>query len=210
MKFKFLYWIFKSNLMASLAEKLDHANANVSSVGTDIRALRKSRSITLVDFANSLDRSVGFVSQIERGLSEPSIQDLRNIAAMFDVPVSFFFGEHSGDQNEARYIVRGDERRRLGNPEQGLIEELLSPDLGGSFEMIRSEFAPGANIEERQQRDTEESGFVISGIFEIEISGTWHTLHEGDSFRFAGEQYRWRNTSNKPAILIWAVSPPVY
>ncbi len=192
------------------AENLDHANANISSVGTDIRALRKSRSVTLVDFANSLDRSVGFVSQIERGISEPSIQDLRNIAAMFDVPVSFFFGENSGDPNEARYIVRAAERRKLGNPEQGLIEELLSPDLGGSFEMIRSEFAPGATLLEAQQRDTEESGFVISGTFEIEISGMWHTLQEGDSFRFAGEPYRWRNTTNKPAILIWAVSPPVY
>lgn len=196
--------------MASTAENLDHANANVSSVGTDIRALRKSRSITLVDFANALDRSVGFVSQIERGLSEPSIQDLRNIASMFDVPVSFFFGENSGDPDEARYIVRGSERRRLGNPEEGLVEELLSPDLGGSFEMIRSEFAPGAKLDDPQQRDTEESGIVISGTFEIEISGTWHTLQKGDSFRFAGEPYRWRNTTNKPAILIWAVSPPVY
>lgn len=196
--------------MTSTAENLDHANANISSVGTDIRALRKSRSITLVDFADSLDRSVGFVSQIERGISEPSIQDLRNIAAMFDVPVSFFFGENSGDPNEARYIVRAGERRKLGNPEQGLIEELLSPDLGGSFEIIRSEFAPGATLLEAQQRDTEESGFVISGTFEIEISGMWHTLQEGDSFRFAGEPYRWQNTTNKPAILIWAVSPPVY
>jgi len=52
---------------------------------------------------------------------------------MFDVPVSFFFGENSGDENEGRYIVRGSERRRLGNPEEGLVEELLSPDLGGKF-----------------------------------------------------------------------------
>ncbi len=196
--------------MVATAQTLEHANANISSVGTDIRALRKSRSITLVDFANALNRSVGFVSQIERGISEPSIQDLRNIAAMFDVPVSFFFGEHSGDENEGRYIVRGSERRKLGNPEEGLVEELLSPDLGGSFEMIRSEFASGAKLDEPLQRDTEESGFVISGIFEIEISGVWHILHEGDSFRFAGEPYRWRNTSKQPAILIWAVSPPVY
>lgn len=200
--------------MASTAQTLDHANANVfpnvTSVGTDIRALRKSRAITLVEFANLLDRSVGFVSQIERGISEPSIQDLRNIASMFDVPISFFFGENSGDEQEGRYIVRGSERRRLGNPEAGLVEELLSPDLGGSFEMIRSEFAAGASLDEPQQRDTEESGFVISGRFEIEISGVWHILNEGDSFRFAGEPYRWRNTSKKPAILIWAVSPPVY
>ena len=200
--------------MASTAKIFDLANANVSSnissVGTAIRALRKSRSIKLVDFAEKLERSVGFISQIERGISEPSIQDLRNIASIFDVPVSFFFGENSGDENEGRYIVRGSERRRLGNPEEGLVEELLSPDLGGSFEMIRSEFAPGAILTEPLQRDTEESGFVISGTFEIEIAGVWHTLNQGDSFRFAGEPYRWRNTSKQPAILIWAVSPPVY
>jgi len=196
--------------MTSLAENLDRIQTNISSVGADIRALRKSRSIKLVDFANALDRSVGFVSQIERGLSEPSIQDLRNIAAIFDIPVSFFFGEHSGDPTEARYIVRSHERRKLGNPEEGLVEELLSPDLGGSFEMIRSEFAPGASLAEPQQRNTEESGIVISGTFNIEISGIWYTLHEGDSFRFAGEPYRWRNTGNKPAILVWTVSPPVY
>ncbi|KAG1702957.1 Cobalt-precorrin-5B C(1)-methyltransferase [Nymphon striatum] len=164
---------------------------------------RKSDLITLVDFANSLDRSVGFVSQIERGISEPSIQDLRNIAAMFDVPVSFFFGENSGDPNEARYIVRAAERRKLGNPEQGLIEELLSPDLGGSFEMIRSEFAPGATLLEAQQRDTEESGFVISGTFEIEISGMWHTLQEGDSFRFAGEPIKkWQKLPSTARVVI--------
>jgi len=44
-----------------------------SSVGTDMRALRKSRSITLTELAYILGRSVGFVSQIEHGLSEPSI-----------------------------------------------------------------------------------------------------------------------------------------
>jgi len=194
----------------AIAEKLDSISNNSTSVGNDIRAMRKSRGITLVDFAETLERSVGFVSQIERGISEPSISDLRKIAALFEVPISFFFGETSSNSEHDRYIVRANERRKLGNTEGGLVEELLSPDLGGSFEMIRSEFAPGAFLEETEQRDTEEAGFVVSGTFEIEINGIWHTLENGDSFRFSGEPYRWRNTTNKPAILIWAVSPPVY
>ena len=196
--------------MATAAEQLEHTNGNNSSVGTDIRALRKSRSITLVDFAEKLDRSVGFVSQIERGISDPSIQDLRKIAAMFDVPVSFFFGEPSDDTSEARHVVRANNRRKLGSNEDGLIEELLSPDLGGSFEIIRSEFAPGCHLEKVAQRDTEEAAFVVSGTFEIQIGGVWHTLNKGDSFRFAGEPYSWRNIGNEPAILIWVISPPVY
>lgn len=198
-------------MTTATAENLETVSThNASSVGNDIRAMRKSRGITLVDFAEMLDRSVGFVSQIERGISEPSISDLRKIAALFEVPISFFFGEAASGTEDSRYIVRADERRKLGNTEGGLVEELLSPDLGGSFEMIRSEFAPGAMLEEAQQRDTEEAGFVISGTFEIEISGAWYTLETGDSFRFSGEPYRWRNTTTEPAILIWAVSPPVY
>ena len=192
------------------AEKLDFSSVNNATVGNDIRALRKSRGITLADLAETLQRSVGFVSQIERGLSEPSISDLRKIANLFEVPISFFFGEHANNPSESRHIVRSDWRRKLGNTEAGLVEELLSPDLGGSFELIRSDFAPGACMDEPQQRDTEEAGFVTSGTFEIEIDGIWHTLEAGDSFRFAGEPYRWRNTGTENAILIWAVSPPVY
>lgn len=186
------------------------SSENVHSVGNDIRALRKSRSMTLVAFAETIDRSVGFVSQIERGISEPSISDLRNIARLFDVPLSFFFGDNAGGEKEYRHIVRADHRRKLGNPEEGLLEELLSPDLGGSFEIIHSEFAPGANLTEVQQRDTEEAGYIISGQLELELDGEWHMLNTGDSFRFSGEAYRWRNTTDKPTIVIWVVSPPVY
>lgn len=197
-------------MVVAVAEKPLSLSENSYSVGNDIRALRKARSMTLVDFAAQIDRSVGFVSQIERGLSGPSISDLRNIAKLFDVPLSFFFGEYPGSQAESRHIVRADHRRKLGNPDEGLVEELLSPDLGGSFEIIRSEFAPGATLTEPQQRDTEEAGYIISGHLDLEVNGEWHTLRAGDSFRFAGEPYRWRNTASEPAIVIWVVSPPVY
>ncbi|MEP3279861.1 MAG: XRE family transcriptional regulator [Stappiaceae bacterium] len=190
--------------------KSDEQIINSGNVGADIRALRKSRGITLVDFAKNLGRSVGFASQIERGLSEPSINDLRNIARIVDVPISFFFGTNAEDHSEARHIVRAGKRRKLGNSEGKLTEELLSPDLGGSFEILRCEFEPGAELTKPQQRDTEEAGHVISGTFEIEIDGNWYTLRKGDSFRFAGVPYRWRNKHKQMAILIWVVSPPVY
>ncbi len=190
--------------------KLEDQAVNSSNVGADIRALRKSRGITLVDFAKALGRSVGFASQIERGLSEPSINDLRNIARIVDVPISFFFGTNADDEAEARHVVRAGKRRKLGNSEGKLTEELLSPDLGGSFEILRCEFEPGAELTKPQQRDTEEAGHVISGTFEIEIDGTWYTLRKGDSFRFAGVPYRWRNKTKQLVILIWVVSPPVY
>lgn len=179
-------------------------------LANDLRALRKSRRLTLAEIALKLGRSVGWVSQVERGLSTPSIGDLREFAALFGVPISLFFTHEATNEVERGVIVRSGRRRTLGSSESGLVEELLSPDLGGSFEMLRSIFAPGAGMAKPAARPTEEAGYVVSGCFDIEIDGTWHSLAEGDSFRFDHKPFRWRNPGTTPAVVIWVVSPPVY
>ena len=176
----------------------------------DIRALRKARGLTLSTIALKLGRSVGWVSQVERGLSVPTLADLRALADLFSVPLSLFFAHEAADDAERGVIVRAGRRRTLGTSESGLVEELLSPDLGGSFELLRSEFAPGSALSTPTVRPTEEAGYVVAGRFDLEIDGVWHELGPGDSFRFAGQPFRWRNPGNEAAVVIWAVSPPVY
>ena len=183
---------------------------SVSGVGTDLRAMRRSRGVTLAALAADLDRSVGWLSQVERGLSEPSIDDLRRIAKAFDVPLSFFFRNADAPDAERGHVVRAAHRRSLGNPVAGLVEELLSPDIGGAFETLRSTFAPGAELAEAQVRDTEEAGYVVSGTIDLWIGDRLFCLGPGDSFRFAGEPYRWRNPGNEEAVVIWTIIPPVY
>ena len=176
----------------------------------DIRALRKARGLTLAEIGQRLKRSVGWLSQVERGLSVPSLSDLRAFAELFGVPLSLFFGHEAESDEERGVVVRSARRRSLGTSESGLVEELLSPDLGGSFEMLRSVFAPGAELDEAAVRKTEEAGYVVSGRFDIEIDGIWHRLAEGDSFRFAAKPFRWKNPGRQAAVVIWVVSPPVY
>jgi len=179
-------------------------------LASDIRALRRARGLTLTEIALKLGRSVGWVSQVERGLSTPSLSDLRAFAELFGVPISLFFSHDVPQESERGVVVRAGRRRTLGTSESGLMEELLSPDLGGSFEMVRSVFAPGAEMKAAALRPTEEAGYIASGQFDIEIAGVWHRLGEGDSFRFEGKPYRWRNPGTEPAVVIWVVSPPVY
>jgi transcriptional regulator with XRE-family HTH domain len=176
----------------------------------DLRALRKARGLTLSEVAMRLGRSVGWASQVERGLSMPSHADLRGIAELFNVPLSLFFAHDVPREEERGVIVRAGRRRVLGTSESGLVEELLSPDLGGTFELIRSEFAPGSEMAVVSRRDTEDAGYVVSGRFDIEIGGIWHELREGDSFRFRDRAYRWRNPGDVAAVVVWVVSPPVY
>jgi transcriptional regulator with XRE-family HTH domain len=176
----------------------------------NLRALRKSRRMTLADLGQRLNRSVGWLSQVERGLSRPSVEDLRRFAQAFGVPLGLFFGHDAPTEAEKGVIVRAGRRRSLGSSETGLVEELLSPDLGGSFELVRSEFAPGARLEVHSLRPTEEAGYIVSGRFDIEIDGAWHRLSAGDSFRFKEKPFRWRNPGPEPAVVVWVISPPVY
>ena len=176
----------------------------------DIRALRKARGLTLAEAALKLGRSIGWLSQVERGISTPSIEDMRLFASLFGVPLGLFFMHEVPDEAERGIVVRAGRRRSLGTAESGLVEELLSPDLGGSFELLRSVFAAGSALQTAAVRQTEEAGYVVSGSFDLEVDGIWHHLGEGDSFRFKAKPFRWRNPGDQPAVVIWAVSPPVY
>ncbi|MER8633167.1 XRE family transcriptional regulator [Mesorhizobium opportunistum] len=198
----------KNVLPPTTARTLQGSDERV--LASDIRALRRVRGLTLAEIALKLGRSVGWVSQVERGLSTPSVGDLRAFAELFGVPISLFFSHEVPVESERGVVVRAGRRRSLGTSESGLVEELLSPDLSGSFEMVRSIFAAGAEMKTEQLRPTEEAGYIASGIFEIEIAGVWHRLGEGDSFRFEGKPYRWRNPGTESAVVIWVVSPPVY
>ena len=187
-------------------------NSSVKStgqVGADFRALRRARGWTLSELAAQLDRSVGWLSQVERGVSEPALDDVRIVAALFSLPVSFFFSQ-SPDVPESQYVVRAKSRRAMSDDKKGLVESLLSPDLGGAFEIMHSVFAVGAKSPQPFLRPTEEAGYVIDGSLTLIIDGQEFELNTGDSFRFAGEKVSWINQGTKPAVLIWVIAPPVY
>ena len=74
-------------------------------VGTDLRALRKARGLTLSELALKVGRSVGWLSQIERGLSTPGIADLRRLATAHLVDRGF-----QGGRSDAALLDLGPAR----------------------------------------------------------------------------------------------------
>ena len=189
---------------------LNKTDFHSQSLGADLRALRKARGMTVVEMAAGLGRSVGWVSQAERDLSKPSIDDLRAISKMLSVPLSLFFGQSAAPADEQGYVVRQGARRRIGSGEGGLIEEMLSPDLTDDFEMVHSVFEPGAKLATPNCRPTQEVGYLVSGRLDMMIGGRAYTLEAGDSFRIRGETYQWANPYEQPAVAIWVIAPPVY
>jgi len=179
-------------------------------LGADLRALRKARGRTLTDLAEALGRSVGWLSQVERDISEPSITDLRQIAEALGVPMSLLFGHASAPVEEQGYVVREGARRPMGSGEEGVREELLSPDLTDDFEVIHSTFQPHSRMQGPAKRPTQEVGYIIMGKLDLSLGGRQFTVGPGDSFRFRGEEYFWANPYDESAVAIWVIAPPVY
>ncbi|EPX84878.1 putative transcriptional regulator [Rubellimicrobium thermophilum DSM 16684] len=113
-----------------------------SGFGADLRALRRARGLTLQALAGAAGRSVGWMSQVERGLSRPSLDDLRRLARALDVPLAALM-RPEGPEEERGVVLRAGARRPIGSRAEGLTEELLSPDLSDAFEVIRSALPPG-------------------------------------------------------------------
>lgn len=180
-------------------------------IGEDIRALRRSRDLTLQSLSGAIGRSVGWLSQIERGQATPSVRDLGLLARELGISISFFFRSAGRDESERGLIQRGADRVPIGSMESGLAEELLSPRLGGGFEMIRSVFAPGADSGGPvPSRGAEHGGVVVEGELVLGLADREFRLAQGDSFQFAGQDYAWRNEGTVAAVVVWVISPPVY
>jgi transcriptional regulator with XRE-family HTH domain len=184
-----------------------------SPLGSQIRDLREARGMNLAALAKAVGRSIGYVSQIERGRSEISISTLKAISEALEVQISWFFqGYDPRVPAEHGHVVRREHRRRLDFPGTGIEEELLSPTLTGEAELILSTFAPGARSgDEQVSRMAEQSGYVIAGELELSVGTRTFQLRAGDSFRIErGEAFTARNPGSVTSVSLWVIAPPRY
>lgn len=138
------------------------------------------------------------------------MDDLNAIANFFDLDVSFFFRSSSPSEGERAIVRRHADRVPIGSFVKGLKEELLSPGLGGAFEVLTSYFEPH-QVGERSTpaRSTEEGGVVVSGHLTLTVGDVIVDLEPGDSFQFADSEYSWKNEGDEQAVVIWIISPPL-
>lgn len=182
-------------------------------LGHQIRDLRHAKGLTIPALAAQVRRSVGWLSQVERGLSEVSIAALHQIAAALEVQVSWFFdagGPPPAD--ELGLVLRQRNRRTLDFHGSGVHEEILSPSLSGQLLLVESTFAPGASTGDRdRERRGEEAGVVLSGALELRVDGKTWRLNAGDSFAFTRTgPHRCHNPGREPAVVLWVITPPSY
>jgi transcriptional regulator with XRE-family HTH domain len=189
----------------------DAADAPIRYLGSEIRNLRKARGLTLAAVAQVSGLSVGYLSLLERDRATPSINALHAISRALGVTISWFFEAGETPAPERDIVVRRARRRRL-DFSPGISDELLSPSLAGTLELLASRFEPGAASGDSPYTHTgEEAGVVLRGQLELWVDGKTFLLVAGDSFGFPSTlPHRYRNPGSEEAEVIWAITPPSY
>jgi transcriptional regulator with XRE-family HTH domain len=177
-------------------------------LGQKIRVLRLERALTLSKLARRSGVSVSFLSQLERGANQASIETLRRIVQALEVPLfHVFIGEH-----EDPLVVRRGARKRMAFPGSEAEYELVSPDLKRRMELVLVALQPGrATFKVAFSHPGEECDYVLSGKVRFEIGDRVEVLGEGDAIYFdCGIPHRFVNVGSTPAALLAAVTPPTF
>jgi len=186
--------------------------ADLPKFGPEIRGLRKQARMTLAQLSRASGLSVGFLSQVERDASNPSVTALYKVAKALGVNLAWFFhAADSGLNGEAHFVVRAKDRRHLSYA-TGIFDELLVPHLKGALAMFMIRFLPGAySGETKVAAGSEHAGLVLEGELELTLNGQRMLLKPGDSFSFLGSNpHRYGNPGKRKTVVIWVHTPPSY
>ncbi|VVM52652.1 hypothetical protein PS862_00317 [Pseudomonas fluorescens] len=175
----------------------------ISALAILIQDLRKHKKYTLKELADKIGRSVGFLSQVERGLSRPTVADLTAISETLGVPTTYFYSLPK--PMALPWVTRPDERRTLYYAD-GITDILVSPKMRASFSMLESQLEPGASSGDRHMNDSsEQGGYVLEGELTLWLADDAPvTLHTGDSFQLASHAHcRYGNLSDRLTRVLW-------
>lgn len=179
-------------------------------LGGIIQALRLEAAVSIGALAATAGVSSGLVSQIERGLGNPSYTTLIKLSQALQVPVGRFFGGEEPDERVS--LVRADQRRRLLLSERDLVYELLTPSMNGKLGVVRAQIAPGwSNESVPYVHEGEECITITEGQLVVDIGGMTYLLDVGDSLTYdSSVPHFYRNETTRPAVLIGAMTPPSF
>jgi transcriptional regulator with XRE-family HTH domain len=191
--------------MVKNAKRPDQQTA--ATLGEKLRASRKEASLTMQVLADRVGLSVGFISQIERDLTVPSLSSLRAISGALDKPISSFLDQPGNDSD----ATRGADRARYSIGKDSLSYERLSARFPGS--VLRSVLVhePPGHRAEPISHDGEEMFFMLRGEMTVEIEGRRMVLKEGDSMHFDSRRIHatWNHTT-EPVTMLWCGTMDVF
>jgi transcriptional regulator with XRE-family HTH domain len=174
-----------------------------------MRELRRQHNITLREVAEASGVSESFVSQVERGVANPSMASLRRMAgALGETVASLFVGADSSGM-----VVRAGERRRMAHPSGSQEDYILTPQSAKSLEIVYSVIGAGQGSGEEpySHEADEECVIVLAGQLDVGVNGEVHHLGTGDALLLDPKlPHSYHNPGAEPTTSMWVMSPPGY
>ncbi|EYT56063.1 hypothetical protein H490_0104835 [Leucobacter sp. UCD-THU] len=179
------------------------------SLGIRLRKLRKSKQRSLKSIAADAQVSESFLSQVERGLTSPSIASLRRICLALGENMGALFAEEFDSSEADDRLVRVADRRRIFRPD-GSADYLLTPPLARHLEIHHNVVAPGrtSGPEPYTHEGEEECVHVLEGSLQFQWNGTTYDLHSGDAILIDPKVgHSFANITDRSAVVMWIISP---
>ena len=177
-------------------------------IGNKLKELRVLKGLTQEELADRSELSKGFISQLERNLTSPSITTLMDILQCLGTSIGEFFNEAPDEQivfGKQDYFVKEDTEYKneikwiIPNAQKNTIEPIyLTLQAGGST-------CPDT------PHEGEEFGYVLQGAVSIHLGNKTYKAKKGESFYFKADSTHYIQAGQKTgAVLIWVSTPPSF
>lgn len=177
-------------------------------IGELIKQKRTEKKMTLKEVGEATDLSIGYLSQLERGLTSIAHDTLVKVAKVLDVEMSYFMDQ---PKCKNQVVVRSYEKEILRIEGNSIIEYDLTNISDTSLMLPRLiEILPQKEIEETEvyAHDGEEFVYVLEGILRLRVNSEEWDLYPGDCAHYSSlKKHNWSNQTNKLVRLISVNSP---
>ena len=176
-------------------------------LGALVHKRRRQMGLTLQKLGDAAGVSVGYVSQIERGLAVPTLGTLAQIADGLDVAIEYFI--KTPKPTDA--ISRAETRERFSVAGSSITYETLGCDYPGSEMSSYIMHVPAGYQSETVSHEGEEIIFILDGQIEQTLDGQNFTMTAGDSLHYSGTlPHSWANKTDKTARIHWTGTLSVF
>lgn len=186
---------------------LPDAEPKMLHLGNMLRSHREGR-MTVDELADAAGVSGGLISQLERGIGNPSFNTLMRLSRALGLPIAAFF-QGATSYDPERIIVRREERHTLVM-ESGLEQELLTPEGSPKLGIVRTIVPAGYSSEDTPMSHVGEESFLVEhGRLAVSLDGHWYAIEEGDSITFdSSVPHAYANHTEEDVVFLGCSTPP--
>ena len=175
-------------------------------IGGKIKRLRVANSLTLEELANRCELTKGFLSQVERNLTSPSISTLEDILEALGTNLREFFDERDDEQ-----VVFSTKDYFINEQDLYTISYIVPNAQKNDMEPIYVELQKGAKTGEIEPHEGEEFGYVLAGKVQLHYGDQVYSLKKGQTFYIKGDKNNFlTNEDQTVAKVIWVSTPPSF